>query len=109
MDETIALPMFAALAQETRLKILRYLVEAGEGGATAGDIGKRVDAASSRASFHLAALERAGVITSERQSRHIIYRADIENLGGLVSFLLNDCCDNHPDVRECCGFNSECT
>lgn len=104
MNEMIALPMFAALSQETRLKILRYLVEVGEDGASAGNVGKRVDATSSRASFHLAALERAGVITSERQSRHIIYRAHFKNLGELVSFLLKDCCDNHPDVLECCGF-----
>ena len=95
--------MFGALAQETRLQIVRYLVECGEDGASAGDVGAKVEATSSRASFHLSALERAGLIRSERQSRSIIYRADFENLGGLVSFLLNDCCGGHPNILACCG------
>ena len=103
MQAKQALPMFAALSQETRLAIIRYLVEAGEKGASAGEIGAHVDASSSRASFHLSTLEHAGLVTSERQSRHIIYRAHVENLGGLVSFLLNDCCDGHPDILACCG------
>lgn len=102
MKEKQALGMLGALSQETRLRIIRYLVQCGDDGAAAGDVGKHVDATSSRASFHLSALEQAGVISSERQSRNIIYRADIRNLGNLISFLLNDCCDNHPDIRVCC-------
>ena len=103
MDEPEALDMLSALSQETRLRVVRYLVQCGENGASAGDVGKQVNAASSRASFHLAALENAGVISSERQSRRIIYRANMDNLGGLISFLLNDCCGNHPDIRACCS------
>ncbi len=95
--------MLAALSQETRLRVVRYLVQAGEAGASAGEIGKEVEASSSRISFHLSALERAGVVSSERRSRSIIYRAEIGKLGNLISFLLNDCCDNHPDILACCG------
>ena len=102
MNEENAIAMFGALSQETRMQIVRYLVGRGDKGASAGDIGLEVDAISSRASFHLAALEKAALVTSERQSRHIIYRANIENLGKLVSFLLNDCCAGHPDILECC-------
>jgi len=69
MKDTQALEMLSALSQETRLCIVRYLVARGVNGATAGDIGAAVNAASSRASFHLSALENAGVITSERRSR----------------------------------------
>ena len=94
--------LFGALSQETRLQIVRFLVSRGESGASAGDIGEEVGATSSRASFHLAALERAGIVSSKRQSRSIIYSASFENLGGLVSFLLNDCCDGHPDVLAWC-------
>lgn len=109
MKEKQALDMLGALSQETRLRIVRYLVQCDEEGASAGDVGKRVDATSSRASFHLSALEQAGAISSERQSRNIIYRADFRNLGNLISFLLNDCCDNHPDIRSCCvGDNGSC-
>ena len=102
MNENQALAMLGALSQETRLRIVRYLVSCGDAGASAGDVGRQVGAASSRASFHLSALEQAGVIASERQSRFIIYRADIAALGGLMSFLLNDCCGSHPDIRACC-------
>lgn len=103
MDDKQAITMFGALSQGTRLHIVRYLIERGRDGASAGDIGTRVGASSSRASFHLSALEKAGLIASERQSRSIIYRANLANLGGLVSFLLNDCCQGHPDILACCG------
>ncbi|WP_136658088.1 metalloregulator ArsR/SmtB family transcription factor [Nitratireductor sp. XY-223] len=108
MIETAALKMFAALSQETRLRIVRYLVECGTEGASAGDIGKTVGAISSRASFHLAALEQAGIVTSERQSRKIVYRANYEALGALVSFLLTDCCGRHPLVVACCDLGECC-
>ncbi len=100
--------MLGALSQETRLKTVRFLVKCGDDGATAGEIGKQLKASASRASFHLSALEHAGVVTSKRQSRHIIYRANFKTLGNLVSFLLNDCCDNHPDIRACCDMEKVC-
>ena len=102
MNESQAITTLGALAQETRLRIVRYLVGCGADGACAGDISKVVDATSSRASFHLSALENAGVIASERQSRHIVYRVDLDAVGGLVSFLPNDCCGADPDVHFRC-------
>lgn len=108
MNEKQAIEMFGALSQETRLEIVRYLVGCSEDGASAGEIGEKVGAASSRASFHLSALEKANVISSERQSRKIIYRANLDQLGGLVSFLLNDCCGAHPDILSCCAPSKCC-
>ncbi len=108
MEEKIVLEMLGALSQETRLRIVRYLVERGEEGASAGDVAQAVDAASSRASFHLSTLEQAGVITSERKSRHIIYRASFDNLGGLLSYMLNDCCGGNPDILACCTKGEDC-
>jgi len=108
MLEKQALEMLSALSHATRLRIVRYLIQCGENGASAGDVGKQVEATSSRVSFHLSALEQAGAIASERQSRHIIYRANLQNLGNLISFLLNDCCDNHPDIRSCCAPENKC-
>ena len=64
MEETQAIAMVGALSQETRLRIVRYLVSCGEDGASAGDVGKQVDATSSRASFHLSALENAGALVT---------------------------------------------
>ena len=102
MKEAQAINALSALSQETRLRIVRYLVSCGDDGAAAGDIADRVRTGASNASFHLSALENAGVIASERQSRKIIYRANFEALGGLISFLLNDCCGGNPDIRACC-------
>ena len=109
MKEQQVLQMLAALGHKTRLHIVRFLIKRGAEGAAAGEIAKAAGAAASRASVHLSALEQAGVVSSERQSRRIIYRADIDNLGGLVSFLLNDCCDGHPDILACCTSQDRCS
>ncbi|MEO0821138.1 MAG: metalloregulator ArsR/SmtB family transcription factor [Pseudomonadota bacterium] len=95
--------MLGALSQETRLQIVRHLVGRGGEGAPAGEIAEALGVISSSASFHLAALERAGLISSERRSRKIIYRARTETLGALVSFILNDCCKGDPEVLACCA------
>ncbi|MEM1313695.1 MAG: metalloregulator ArsR/SmtB family transcription factor [Pseudomonadota bacterium] len=103
MEEREALDMLAALSHATRLHIVRHLIGRGEDGAAAGEIAEAMGVIASKASFHLAALERAGLASSERRSRRIIYRARTDSLGGLVSFLLNDCCEAHPDVLACCA------
>ncbi len=102
MDEDSALAALSAISSATRLRILKTLVSAGETGMTAGEIGEKVDAAPSRASFHLSTLSDAGLVTSNRQSRQIIYCVDFKAMGGLVRYLLEDCCDNNPTVRACC-------
>ncbi|OYW58628.1 MAG: transcriptional regulator [Bosea sp. 12-68-7] len=98
MDERDALSAFAALSQETRLRMVRLLVAAGPAGMAAGAIAEAVDASSSNLSFHLKELEHAGLIQSRRQSRSIIYSASYGALSGLVEFLMRDCCQGHPAV-----------
>jgi ArsR family transcriptional regulator len=98
MKEKQALDAFAALSQETRLRIVRLLVEAGPDGMPAGAIGEAVGASSSNVSFHLSHLERAGLIDSRREARSIIYSAAYPALGGLIAFLMRDCCKGRPEV-----------
>lgn len=99
MDEKQALAVFAALSQETRLRIVRLLVTAGPKGLAAGTIGEAMDGAtSSRMSFHLSHLEQAGLVESSREGRSIRYRVALSTLAGLVDFLMRDCCQGHPDV-----------
>ena len=100
MNETQALEAFGALSQGTRLAMVRALVVAGPEGLSAGAVGNAVEVSSSGASFHLANLERAGLVTSRRVSRSIIYSASYDSLAGLVAFLMRDCCQGHPEV---CG------
>lgn len=103
MKESQVTATLGALAQETRLRIVRYLVKCGSNGAPAAQIGEAVDAASSRLSFHLSALERANIVTSQRVSRSIVYRVNYGQLGSLISYLLHDCCQDHPVVTRCCS------
>jgi ArsR family transcriptional regulator len=98
MDEEQALNGFGALAQPTRLQMLRALVVAGPEGLAAGDVAAQAKASSSGASFHLALLERAGLVNSRREGRSIIYTANFAGLSGLVEFLMRDCCQGHPEV-----------
>ena len=98
MDERQALDAFTALGQETRLRIVRLLVQAGPEGIAAGAISEAVGASASTASFHLAHLERAGLIASRREARSIIYSAAYDGLSGLVRFLMADCCAGRPEV-----------
>jgi ArsR family transcriptional regulator len=98
MKKRQALDAFAALSQETRLRIVRLLVEAGPDGMPAGAIGEAVKASSSNLSFHLSHLERAGLIESHREARSIIYSAAYPALGGLIAFLMRDCCKGRPEV-----------
>ena len=100
MQERQALDAFAALSQETRLRIVRLLVQAGPEGIAAGAVGEAVGASSSNVSFHLGHLERAGLIRSRREARSIIYSPNITGLSDLIRFLMKDCCAGHPEV---CG------
>ena len=103
MQQSNALDALSALANATRLELVRTLIGAGHDGLAASEIAARLGVSASRLSFHLASLEQAGLITSRRVSRHIYYAADPAGLGQLISYLLNDCCGAHPEVRACCA------
>ena len=64
MEERQALAAFAALSQETRLRILRMLVIAGPDGLAAGRIADKAEVSPSNVSFHLKELEHAGLTRS---------------------------------------------
>jgi ArsR family transcriptional regulator len=81
-----------ALAHEYRLAIYRLLVEQGPEGLPAGAIGSRIGLAPSSLTFHLQALQRAGLITAARASRQLIYSADFAVMNGLVGYLTENCC-----------------
>lgn len=98
MDDQHALAAFAALSQETRLRIVRRLVVAGPEGMAAGAIADALGLSPSSLSFHLKELDRAGLIGQKRESRSIIYSASYDGLASLVRFLMDDCCSGHPDI-----------
>ena len=95
-----ALSALAALGQPTRLQIFRLLMQHEPDGLQAKAISQAVNMAHNTLSTHLAILARAGLVTGERQGRLIIYRANIEGVRSLISFLVMDCCHGHPEL--CC-------
>jgi len=92
MEMTQAVDALAALAQETRLKAYRLLVEAGPEGLPAGRIGEQLDLAPATLSFHLAHLARTGLVRSRQEGRFIIYSADFRNMNQLIAYLTDNCC-----------------
>lgn len=103
MDRSKVLASLSALSNDARLDLMRLLVVSGEAGLAAGKIGAELGQSASRLSFHLGILEQAGLIRSRRVARNIIYSADFSGLGGTISYLLRDCCMDHPEVRACCN------
>ncbi len=98
VNESDSIAALSALAHEHRLRVFRLLVRNGPGGLSAGDIAESLSLAPSSLSFHLGHLERAGLIRSRREQRRIIYAADLDGMGRLLSFLTEDCCGGHPEI-----------
>ena len=92
MEMTQAVEALAALAQETRLRVYRLLVEAGPEGLPAGRIGEALELPPATLSFHLAHLARAGLARSRQEGRFVIYSADFQNMNALVGYLTENCC-----------------
>jgi len=92
MEKDSAIMALAALAQSTRMDTFQLLVRHEPDGVPAGGLARPLDIP------HLATLTRAGLVTNERQSRSIIYRADLEGLRNLTLFLLKDCCGGSAEL-----------
>ena len=98
MKKSTALGALGALAQETRLDLFRLLVQKGPAGMAAGDLGQRLGLPSPTLSFHLNQLRFAGLITSRRESRSIIYSANFKAMNGLLAYLTENCCGGRPEL-----------
>ena len=93
-----AIEALAALAHPGRLAVFRHLVQAGPQGVAAGDIARALGAPANTMSTQLAILARAGLIGSRRESRSIIYSANYDEIGALIGFLMEDCCQGRPEI-----------
>ena len=97
MKSKQALTAFGALSQQTRLDIFRQLVRLAPNSIPAGELAHDLDVPPSTLSSHLAILQRAGLVKSERQSRTILYSADLDGARDLLTFLVKDCCRGQPE------------
>jgi ArsR family transcriptional regulator len=98
MKKSTAVVALGALAQETRLEIFRLLVQKGPAGLAAGEVGDRLGLPSPTLSFHLNQLRFAGLVTSRRVSRSIIYSANFKTMTGLLAYLTENCCGGSPEL-----------
>ena len=98
MNKSRVITALGALAQETRLDIFRVLVQKGPEGLPAGELGARLGQPSPTMSFHLNQLRFAGLVTSRRESRSIIYSANFKVMTELVGYLTENCCGGRPEL-----------
>lgn len=86
----------AALAQTTRLEVFRLLVKHEPAGLAAGDIARALIVPANTLSAHLNVLSRAGLVSAQRKSRSIVYRAELAKFRAVALYLLEDCCHGQP-------------
>ena len=98
MESEGAILALAALAQSTRFDVFRLLAKHEPEGLAAGDIAKALSVPQNTMSSHLSILSRAGLVTAQRFSRSIVYRADLTGFQAVILFMLRDCCDGRPEI-----------
>ncbi|MEG3619691.1 metalloregulator ArsR/SmtB family transcription factor [Magnetovibrio sp. PR-2] len=91
-----ATQILSGLANEMRLEVFRSLVA--RGGMSAGELAEELGVRASTLSFHLKDLRHAGLVSSQKQGRQVIYAANFDNLNDLLSFLVDDCCGGRPEL-----------
>lgn len=96
MEEQDVVKALGALANPMRLKVFRALVVAGPAGLTPGVLQERLEVPAATLSFHLRELSHAGLVTAERASRHLIYRAEFDRMNSLLGYLTQNCCAGEP-------------
>jgi ArsR family transcriptional regulator len=90
MENNAAIAALSALAQETRLAIFTMLAR-DCAGLSAGDIGLRLNIPLATLSYHLSLLRRAGLVSSRRHARMIMYSANPDAIDGLIEHLIKNC------------------
>ena len=92
MNDDQIIQALAALAHPVRLKVFRALVVSGPEGLTPGVMQEGLAIPATTLSFHLKELANAGLVTTERASRNLLYRAAYEQMNGLLAYLTENCC-----------------
>lgn len=98
METKPAVASLAALAHEGRLATFRLLVQAGPQGLAAGEVARRLEVLPNTLSASLSVLSHAGLITSRRKGRSVIYSANYDAMRELLAFLMEDCCAGTPEI-----------
>lgn len=87
------------LGNETRLRIVRCLVKAGEDGVPVGDLQVHLSIPASTLSHHLSHLKHAGLITQRREGTTLYCVMNYDTMNATVKFLTDQCCVNAASSR----------
>jgi len=98
MEANTAIKRLSALAQDSRLAVFRLLVKAGPAGIPAGEIVRGLEITPNTLSAQLTILANAGLVTSRRDGRSIIYAAGYDSMSELLVYLMEDCCQGRPEI-----------
>jgi DNA-binding transcriptional ArsR family regulator len=101
MDGPAIVKALSALAQETRLKAFRVLVQAGPEGCPAGALAEQLGVPPTTLSFHLAQLLQVGLVSQRRRGRQLFYAATYETMNGLITYLTENCCGRGTASGSC--------
>jgi ArsR family transcriptional regulator len=108
MEEQDVVHSLAALAQPVRLQVFRALVVRGATGLTPGTMAEALNIPPNTLSFHLKELTHAGLVTQERASRNIIYRAAFDRMNALLGYLTENCCQGAECAVEATADSCKC-
>lgn len=100
-----ALEAFSSLSQETRLRVFKLIIEYGSAGIAPGKIAEELKIPDNTLSFHLSHMLKAGLVSSRRDGRSLIYSANTDLIQGLIGFLKENCCvrETGPKSRRKCS------
>ena len=98
MDIESTVAALSALAQPTRLEVFRKLIAADPNGLPAGEVASQLKVPHNTMSSHLNILNHAGLVSSERRGRSIVYRVELDMVRNLFAYLLKDCCGGRPEL-----------
>lgn len=87
MDAARVADQLSALAQVTRLNVLRMLIKVGKDGVPATEIAERLGVRQNLMSSHLSSLVRSGLTRTRREGRRVYHSINLEATNALLSFL----------------------
>ena len=91
---------FSSLSQETRLKVFRLLIEYGRDGVAPGKMAAKLKIPDNTLSFHLAHMNKVGLISSKKNGRSISYFANTSLIEELITYLKTNCCSRENQAKK---------
>ena len=90
--------MFAAMGNDSRLRVVQLLLSAHPDGMITGDIQAELGISASNLSHHLEKLKNEELIKVTREGTYLRYSANTNGLQELLNFLYAECCTRNKVI-----------